>query len=49
MPGIIKALVLKGKITPRKKASPDLTNPGYRALIVECLDDSSLSALFLDV
>lgn len=56
MSGTIKALVLREKVTPKKKVSPELSdsvsvlsNPGCQALIVECLNDSLLSALVLDV
>ena len=56
MSGTIKALVLREKVISKKKVSPGLndsvsllSNPGCQALIVDCLNDSSLSAMVLDV
>lgn len=56
MSGTIKALVLREKVIPKKKVSPELSdsvsllsNPGCQTLIVEWLNDSLLSVLVLDV
>lgn len=56
MSGTIKELVLKEKVTPKKKVNPWLSdsvslvsNPECQALIVECLNDSLLFVLVLDV
>ena len=56
MSGTIKELVLKEKVTPKKKVSPWLSdsvslvsNPECQAQIVEFLNDSLLFALVLDV
>lgn len=56
MSGTIKELVLKEKVTPNKKVNPWLSdsvslvsNPECQALIVECLNDSLLFVLVLDV
>ena len=56
MSGTIKELVLKEKVTPKKKVSPWLSdsvslvsNSECQALIVEFLNDSLLFALVLDV
>lgn len=52
----VKALVLKEKVTPKKKVNPGLSDsasllsdPGCQVLIVEGLNDILLSALFLGV
>lgn len=56
MSGTIRELVLKEKVTPKKKVSRGLSdsvfllsNPRCQALIVECLNDSLLFAFVLDV